>query len=118
MSREPAVEYEAFAVSSPGIEHITAAELTALGFDKQEAVDGGVEFRASRRQLYEANLHLRTASRVLIRLARFRALSFAELEKRAKKIPWSMVLATGQRVQLRVTCRKSRLYHSDAVASR
>lgn len=81
-------------------------------------VDGGVGFSASPRQLYEANLHLRTASRVLIRLSQFRALSFAELERRAKRIPWETVLDKGRPVALRVTCRKSRLYHSDAVAER
>jgi putative N6-adenine-specific DNA methylase len=64
------------------------------------------------------NLHLRSASRILVRLARFRALTFAELERRAKRIPWEKVLGEGQQVALRVTCRKSRLYHSDAVAER
>ena len=53
-----------------------------------------------------------------MRLAKFRALTFAELEKKARNIPWERVLSSGQRVTLRVTCRKSRLYHSDAVAER
>lgn len=118
MTRTAATAYEAFAVAAPGLEEIVAAELASLGVDGTATMDGGVEFNATRRQLYEANLQLRTASRVLIRLARFRALTFAELEKRAKRIPWERVVAPGQRVALRVTCRKSRLYHSDAVAER
>ncbi len=112
------VNYEAFAVAAPGLENLVAAELGDIGVTDARAVDGGVEFNASRRNLFEANLNLRTASRVLIRLARFRVLTFAELERRARRISWESVLARGERVTLRVTCRKSRLYHSDAVAER
>lgn len=111
-------QYQAFAVAAPGLEPIVAKELVDLGHSGLNAIDGGVEFNANRRQLYEANLHLRTASRVVIRLGRFRALTFAELEKRAGKIPWEQVIASGQGVALRVTCRKSKLYHSGAVAER
>ena len=118
MNRESAAPYDAFAVAAPGLEQLVAGELEALGVKDARTVDGGVEFAASARLLYEANLCLRTASRVLVRLANFRALSFAELEKRARRIPWERVLTRGQRVTLRVTCRKSRLYHSDAVAER
>ena len=110
--------FDAFAVAAPGLEELVAAELTELGVADANVVDGGVEFSATRRTLFEANLHLRTASRVLIRLARFRVLTFAELERRAKRIAWDSVVAKGERVALRVTCKKSRLYHSDAVAQR
>jgi putative N6-adenine-specific DNA methylase len=112
------VNYEAFAVAAPGLETLVAAELGDLGVSDPRVVEGGVEFNASRRQLFEANLLLRTSSRVLIRLARFRALTFADLERRARRIAWETVLTNGERVALRVTCRKSRLYHSDAVAER
>lgn len=118
MTRDSAKLYEAFAVSAPALEPIVAKELVDLGHAAAVSVEGGVEFKANRRQLYEANLHLRTASRVVIRLGRFRALTFAELEKHARKIPWERVISRGQRVELRVTCRKSKLYHSDAVAER
>lgn len=110
--------FDAFAVAAPGVEPLIAAELTGLGIAGPDVVDGGVEFKASRKTLYEANLHLRTASRVLVRLARFRAMTFAELEKRAKRVPWDTVLRRGAQVVLRVTCKKSRLYHSGAVAER
>jgi putative N6-adenine-specific DNA methylase len=79
---------------------------------------GGVTFGGDLDRLYEANLWLRTASRVVVRLGRFHASTFYELERRAKKLPWGEFLPTSGRVRLRVTCRKSRLYHSDAVAER
>jgi len=118
VNRESAAAFDAFAVAAPGLESIVAHELEALGVSAPQVVDGGVEFSAKPRLLWEANLHLRTASRVLVRLAKFRALTFAELEKKARNIPWERVISQGQRVTLRVTCRKSRLYHSDAVAER
>src|SRR5688572_7364499 len=111
--------YDAFAVAAPGLEELVAAELSDLKVRDTNVVEGGVEFTASQKSLYEANLHLRTASRVLIRLAAgFRAVSFAELERNARGVPWKRVLKRGDRVALRVTCRKSRLYHSGAVAQR
>lgn len=118
MHRDAAEPDQAFAVAAPGLEPIVAQELADLGLTELKPVEGGVEFTANRRQLYAANLHLRTASRVVIRLGRFRALTFAELEKHARKIPWERVIGPGQNVALRVTCRKSKLYHSGAVAER
>lgn len=68
--------------------------------------------------MYRANLHLRTASRVIVRVAEFGARGFPELVRQAKRQPWERYLVADRPVQLRVTCRKSRLYHSDAVAER
>jgi putative N6-adenine-specific DNA methylase len=65
-----------------------------------------------------ANLWLRTASRVLVRVAQFRATEFFELEKRAKKIEWETFLPPGSGAEFRVTAHKSKLYHSDAIAER
>lgn len=110
--------FEAFAIAAPGLESLVAAELKALRAKKLRTIDGGVEFHATHESLYNANLRLRTASRVIIRLARFRAISFAELERRAGRVPWEWVVPQGGRVRLRVTCRKSRLYHSGGVAQR
>ena len=68
--------------------------------------------------MMRANLELRTASRVLVRVARFPATAFFELEKRAKKIEWGRYLGAGSAADFRVTARKSKLYHSDAIAQR
>ena len=79
---------------------------------------GGVAFRGDLESLYAANLHLRTASRVIARVAEFGARGFPELVRQAKRQPWERYLVAERPVQLRVTCRKSRLYHSGAVAER
>lgn len=107
-----------FAVCAPGLEHFVAAELRALGAAPEETEPGGVSFAGDAELLYRANLWLRTAGRVIARLAEFRARAFGELERRATQQPWERFLSPGRPVRLRVTCRKSRLYHSDAVAER
>jgi putative N6-adenine-specific DNA methylase len=111
-------QYDAFVITAPGLERLAVHELRALGLDEVRAVDGGVTFAATPRALYEANLHLRTASRVVVRAAEFGAKAFHELERRAGKVPWEAFVSPSVAVSLRVTCRKSRLYHSDAVAER
>ena len=65
-----------------------------------------------------ANLWLRTASRVVVRTAEFHARSFFELERHARRISWERFVAPGSGVRLRVTSRKSKLYHTDAIAER
>jgi putative N6-adenine-specific DNA methylase len=132
-----------FAVTAPGVATYTAQELRQLGLlpaasagrrarqrsaqrstqraaphSGERELQGGVPFDGERTALYRANLHLRTANRILVRLGEFPAVGFAELRKRAAHLPWERCLAPGQPVSLRVTCHKSRLYHSDAVAER
>jgi putative N6-adenine-specific DNA methylase len=106
-----------FAVSAPGLELLLAQELQQLNI-AGSVVPGGVEFQGSRRNLYRANLHLRTASRLLVRLGEFYAVAFSELRKKAGRLPWENFLVPGQPVAIRATCHKSKLYHSDAVAER
>jgi putative N6-adenine-specific DNA methylase len=110
--------WSAFAITAPGIAPVTAAELTALGIPHEPPTPDGVAFQADYRTIALANLWLRTASRVIVRLGEFKAQGFADLEKGAAKLPWGRVLLPGQPIAVKVTCRKSRLYHSDAVAER
>lgn len=106
-----------FAATAPGIAPICAGELSGLGVQGR-VEHGGVAFNADLTALARANLWLRTASRVLVRVAEFRATAFYELELRAKRIEWSRFVAPRSRVVFRVTCAKSKLYHSGAVAQR
>jgi putative N6-adenine-specific DNA methylase len=110
-------EYDAFAIAAPGLEPLVAAELAALDI-RAEAVQGGVMFRANVGVLARAQIGLRTASRVIVRLAEFRATAFSELEREARQLPWARFIGERGRFRLRVTCKKSKLYHSDAVAER
>lgn len=108
---------ELFATTAPGLESITLGEIKRLGL-KGKAEVGGVSYRGDQETIFATNLWLRTASRVLVRLAQFHASTFHELERRANRVPWAEFVPVNGTVRVRVTCRKSRLYHSDAVAER
>jgi len=110
-------DLEIFAATAPGLESIAAGELKTLGIKGRQEI-GGVTFRGDLAGIYRANLWLRTASRAIVRLARFHASTFYELERRSKKLRWADFLPAIGSVSIRVTCRKSKLYHSDAVAER
>jgi putative N6-adenine-specific DNA methylase len=122
-----------FAVCTPGLEPFMAQELSQLGLRPNrspspseylsaanELIDeaGGIELQGSLTDIYRANLYLKTASRVSIRLGGFYADTFSDLGRRAKRLPWESFLKPGRAVSLRVSCHKSRLFHSDAVAER
>ncbi len=108
---------DCYAIVAPGLESFALEEAKALGLDAV-LEEGGVAWTGDARSALLANAALRIASRVLVRLASFEARSFAELERHARKVQWARVLQSGDAVRFRVTCKKSRLYHSDAVAQR
>lgn len=110
--------YDCFAIVAPGLEGLVAAELAGMGITPAGTETGGVSFRASKADLYGANLHLRTASRVIVRLAEFHAAAFWELEKQARRVPWETILPPGARVRFAVTAHKSRLSHQRGIAER
>ncbi|MDQ3515454.1 MAG: class I SAM-dependent RNA methyltransferase [Gemmatimonadota bacterium] len=109
---------EAFAITAPGLSRIAARELAQVGLVVDDVEPAGVTFKGGLHEVYAANLRLRTVSRVIVRLGRFQARTFAELERHSSKLPWSKFIAPGRKFEVRVTSRKSRLYHSDAVAER
>ncbi len=112
-----------FAVCSPGLEPFVAQELRTLSLVSGDACGsrsepGGIEFQGIFHDLYRANLLLRTASRVLVRLGRFYAAGFPELRRKASRLLWENYLVPNRKVAFRVTCQRSRLYHEAAVAER
>lgn len=109
---------DCYAITPPGVEALTAGELTALGMAPNATEPGGVSFRATLAQVAVANLELRTASRVLVRVASFHASAFHELERRAARLPWEAYVPPGAGITFRVTSRKSKLYHQDGIAER
>lgn len=112
-----ATALEAYAVAAPGLEPLIARELKALGFTSRLET-GGVSFPATIETVARANLWLRSASRVIVRVATFRAQAFHELERLARAIAWERFVTVGGAVRFRITSRKSRLYHTGAIEQR
>lgn len=82
-----------FAVCPKGVEEALAAELTALGVGSIDKKTGGVSFAGDQRDLYRANLWLRTATRILAPVATFEAHTPEELYSGAREIPWETWLS-------------------------
>jgi putative N6-adenine-specific DNA methylase len=113
----PPPTFTAFAIAAPGLEPIVATELGRLGITAT-VEPGGVSWTGTLDSVARANLWLRTASRVVVRVAEFRARTFWELERHARKLPWERFSAPGSPIRFRVTSRKSRLYHGGAIEQR
>jgi putative N6-adenine-specific DNA methylase len=108
---------ELFASAPPGLEALVAEELAELGI-RGAPEPGGVAWTGGSDQLQAAHLHLRCASRVLVRLGSFKARAFYELEKRARRLHWEPFLPPGVPVAFRVTSARSKLYHERAIEER
>ena len=118
-----------FAVTAPGLEPFTRQEAVELGLlpasgttenSPTEIESGGVTFKGELEALYRANLHLRTANRVLARLGNFfYAKTYKDLLEKASRLPWERFIFPGQPVALRISYHESQLNHarpiSDAV---
>ena len=108
-----------FLVCPPGLEPQLAEEATEAGFDGVAVAPGGVTIAGGWPQVWRANLDLRGAVRVLAGIGGFRAFHLAQLDKRARKFPWSDVLRPDVPVAVEVaTNRKSKIYHAGAAVQR
>ncbi|MBI4510990.1 MAG: class I SAM-dependent RNA methyltransferase [Deltaproteobacteria bacterium] len=111
--------FRIFATSLPGLEGVLGEEVARLpSASRVQVLPEGVALEGDLSTLYSANLWLRTASRVLVRLGEGRARDFAHLYRLAASLPWSRVAAPRVRLEIAATARKSRLYHTGAIAER
>jgi putative N6-adenine-specific DNA methylase len=111
-------DFEIFLVTAPGFESTLCAEAQERGFKAPKAVKGGVIVQGGWPEVWRANLELRGAARVLARIAEFRALHLAQLDKRARKVPWAGILRRDVPFRVEAACKHSRIYHQGAAAQR
>jgi putative N6-adenine-specific DNA methylase len=111
-------DFEIFLVTAPGLEAALAAEARERRFNDPQTVKGGVTVQGGWREVWRANLELRGAARVLARIAEFRAMHLAQLDKRARKVAWGEVLRADQPFWVEASCKASRIYHQGAAAQR
>lgn len=107
-----------FLVAAPGLDAILADEARAAGFQGVSVVPGGVTVAGGWSEVWRANLELRGATRVLARIAEFRAMHLAQLDKRSRKVDWASLLRPDVPVRVEATCHKSKIYHHKAAAQR
>ncbi len=93
-----------------GLEKLLGAEIDSLGLRRIETMDGRVIFEGEPKDIAEANLRLRCAERVMIRVGAFPARSFEELFEGTKKLPWEDWIGKYDAFPVKGHCIKSRLY--------
>lgn len=113
----PQEPFEIYLVATPGLEAPLLAEARSAGFDARPA-DGGVTLRGGWPEVWRANLEIRGATRVLLRIGAFRAMHLAQLDKRARKFPWATFLRPDVPLRVEATCGASRIYHAGAARQR
>ena len=71
-----------------GLEAVLKKEIYDLGYDIVEVEDGRVTFEGDEEAICRANVFLRTAERVLLKIGKFHAETFDELFEGIKALPW------------------------------
>lgn len=112
-----ATQYALFAACAPGLEALLQEEVAELGL-VGAATPGGVELRTDARGLWELCWRARLAESVRVRLKPFVARDFETLVQGLTRLPWRAYLRSGSVAAVHVVARRSRLWHSDAVAER
>jgi putative N6-adenine-specific DNA methylase len=106
-----------FAITAPGLEEAARKEIAALPEAREvRAVEGGVEWRGPPAVGARANLWLRVATRVLVRVGVVEAREFGKLRRGLARLPWAPFVPAGATVAVRASATKSRLYHTGAIA--
>lgn len=82
------MNFELVAPCHFGLEAVLKRELISLGYEISKVEDGRVTFTSDEAGIARANINLRTAERVLIKVGMFEAKSFDELFENIKLLPW------------------------------
>ena len=109
-------DYTLFATCPRGLETVLAQELADQGCTHIQAADGGVSCQGGLEQIYRANLHSRTASRVLVRLAHGAYRSENDIYRLARNIPWHEWFSDGHTIKVHSEGRRATVKSLDFVS--
>ncbi len=111
-------EFKMIAKTFKGLEEVLAGELVELGANNVQLERRAVSFTGDKRLLYLANFFLRTASRILVPIASFKAKDADIVYEQVKQIDWAkyMTLQTG--IQIDATVYSDTFRHSRYVTYR
>ena len=109
---------EILLVTAPGLEELLRAEAVEKGFRKPKVIVGGVTIKGDWLAAWRANLDIRGASKVLVRIGSFKAQNLGQLEFQLRRFPWGETLRADVPVRIDATCKESKIYHTGAVIER
>ncbi len=110
--------YELLAPCHFGLEAVLKKEILDLGYEISQVEDGRVTFLGDNEAICRANVFLRTAERVLLKVGSFKAGTFEELFQGTKSIPWEEYIPKdGKFWVAKASSIKSRLFSPSDIQS-
>jgi len=103
--------YELIATTTFGLEAVCRREIEQLGYKVKSTENGKVTYLGDERAIVKSNLWLRTADRVLLKVAMFKALTFDQLFDQTKAIEWSKYISKQGKFIVNGKSVKSTLFH-------
>lgn len=108
-----------FVACAPGLEGLLAAEAAQVWPDDEiRRVRGGVTLFAPTEALWHVVTRVRCAETVRVRIGRFEATSFFELEQGLARVPFHAWIPREAAVDVRAAARRSKLIHTGAIEER
>ena len=110
--------YELIAPCHFGLEAVLKNEIIDLGYDVIQVEDGRVTFAGDAEAVCRANIFLRTAERILIKIGSFQAQTYEELFQGTKSLPWEEFIPTDGRFWVtKAASVKSKLFSPSDIQS-
>ncbi|MGN0710830.1 MAG: class I SAM-dependent RNA methyltransferase [Anaerovoracaceae bacterium] len=104
------MKLELTATATFGLEALVKREIEALGYKILASENGKITFEGDERAVVRANLWLRCADRVLIKMAEFNAYEFEDLFQAVRKIPWEKWIPEDGNFKVDCSSVKSKLF--------
>jgi len=111
-------EFPMLAKTFKGLEQVLATELVELGANNVQIERRAVSFTGDKRMLYAANFCLRTASRVLVPIASFKAKTTDDIYEQIKQIDWSQYMTAKTSFLIDATVYSDLFRHSQFITYR
>lgn len=111
-------EFQMLAKTFKGLEEVLAGELVQLGANNVQIERRAVSFTGDKRMLYTANFCLRTASRVLVPIATFKAKNTDDIYLQVKQLDWAQYMTAKTTFQIDATVYSDLFRHSQFVTYR
>ncbi|MBQ9234496.1 MAG: class I SAM-dependent RNA methyltransferase [Lachnospiraceae bacterium] len=111
-------EFELIAPCHFGLESVLKKEIIELGYEIVSVEDGRVTFKGDETVIPRANIFIRTAERILLKMGSFKAVTFDELFEGTKALPWEEYLPRDAKFWVtKSTTNKSALFSGSSIQS-
>ena len=105
-----------FLICHPGFEQETIQELNNLKIAHSDMHEkGGIPLKGTIETCYVINTAMRTISRCLLRLFNTSVYNFSELYRKVNTFPWELYIKKSTELEFSISCKKSKLYHTDKI---